>query len=203
VLRLQGDLQRIFTWHNIWRIAGSAGTGLTGGEDLGLKFEVIRVGPDGTEQGALANGSALAPGQELKMRLRNDGANDFGVTLLFLGADGEIVPKSFGMRSGAKPVEIEATVNDKSIGKEGLVVLATPLPGGKAAPDFSFLAQGPLATGTRALPELTRSPETPFAAVLRTAALGKGERSLDFRAPTNPAVLSASWVTVAPAAKAK
>jgi Caspase domain len=200
--RLQGDLQRIFTWHNVWRIAGAIGNG-QGGEDLGLTLQVVKVAEDGQEQGPLSNGGALVAGQELKLRFRNEGVHNLRVTVLFLGGDGEIAPKAFDLKSGGKAVEINGAVNDRSSGKEGFVVLASALGGGKPAADYSFLAQSPLATGTRSAPDLTRGPETPFGSLLQRAVVGKGERSWDYQAPTNPMMLTASWVTVTPPNKGK
>jgi hypothetical protein len=206
---LERDLQRIFTWQNVWRVAGvatnrgTAGGGKSASEDYGLKFEVLKLkGPRKVADGQLTNGASVIPGQRIRARLANEGPHVLWVTLLVLdGKFGFQVLRPMVLVSGASRDLLQGTITGDTTGTEGFVVLALPTTVNKSQPNFEFLAQPPLGQGSR---EATRGGEaaaaTPFGRLMAGAALGKGQRSFQEEVPTNPAVLSWSWQTLPAAA---
>src|SRR5690606_13934461 len=82
--RLALDLQKVFKWQSVWRIAGEcAGAPGTGaGPALALDIHLLD-GPDDREGTPLA-GRVLHPGDWIEIRLRNAGPEALWVTLLYL-----------------------------------------------------------------------------------------------------------------------
>src|SRR5262249_26449789 len=80
---LDRDVRKIFKWQNVWRVAGTLGNNPPAAP--GLKREVMKL-QDEKYAGALRE-TFLQPGQRIEVRLRNEGAEDLWVTVLFLDAD--------------------------------------------------------------------------------------------------------------------
>jgi hypothetical protein len=196
--QLDRDLQKIYKWQNVWRIAGTLNGTAEGNDNYGLKLAVEKLDSNKQDAGPLRE-TFVDPGQHIEIRLTNDGGEDLWVTMLYLDANFGIqkleVSGAIQKRTGRA---MKATINEKSIGTEGLVVFAVPLSVSKSEPNFDFLKQEPLmkADGAKA----KEVPKTPFGQLLAAAAFGNGARGLEPDAPTNPAVLSMSWVTRPPQA---
>jgi hypothetical protein len=206
--RLAHDMQTIFTWRNVWRIAGSA-AGPAADARVALKVDVYLDQKDGKKQ--LQPGSALQPpkgGVKAHVQLTNDGDDPLWVSVLGLEANMRIIP--FGVEPGKpRAIALEphqslalplGKLTSDPFGKEGLVILAVPHQAGQTAPDYSFLKQDGFHP-KGALP-LARSvpgaPRTPFEGLLHAAWLGRGSRSIDVEAPSNPFVRTWSWSTLPP-----
>jgi hypothetical protein len=192
---LSRDLQRIFTWQNLWRIAGSLPSD-DQGAGLGFKFEVARL-TDAKEDGLLVSGAPVQPGQGMLLKFGNDGINALWINILLLDANFGIKVVPIAVQSG-KQLKLPGKVDGKTAGKEGIIVLAGVLAPNQDRPDFSFLDQPPLKVGRRDVPDITRGPETPFGRLMAAARLGKGTRSFEFNVPTNPVMRTFSWVAVTP-----
>jgi hypothetical protein len=193
---LERDLQRAFTLRNLWRVAGKLSAGAA---EQGVTLEVVRLtGKKGKVEGPLASGSAVRSGQYMEMRVANKGLEDLWVTLLFTDSSFSITPKTTVVRAGDKLVQ-QGPITGKLPGVEGIILLAVPLSVSRDQPNFSFLEQPALGVRGRGLPariEDTDKAKTPFGQLMAGAGVGKGSRALELDAPTNPAVLSWSWVKV-------
>lgn len=201
---LELDLQKLFTWCNLWRIAASAGSKQDEGEPA-LRFEVFKMKDKTNVEGKLEPGSLLRPGQRIEARLSNQSNEDLWITVIFLDANGGIklaAPTETIQARKAFTRPIRGTISGSSYGKEGFVVLAVPVTVHKNRPDFSFLEQSPLAKEeVRSRGERHRSGEdlaqTPFEHLLTAAAFGTGKtRSFEPDVVTNPVIVSLSWMTV-------
>ncbi len=208
---LERDLQKIFTWRNLWRVAGSMGS--RGSEDAPeLKLEVLKMRDKKTPEGILEPGSCVRPGQRIELRVRNGSSENLWVNVLFLDANAGIqLAFSDSIQSlSALKKPIGGTISKTSYGKEGFVVLAVPVTLHRERPDFSFLEQSPLGKvevierGAR-LRSVSGSAQTPFGQLMSAVAFGTGKtRGFDPDMPTNPVIVSWSWTTlpaVAPAPK--
>ena len=193
-LLLERDLQKVFTWQNVWRIAGGVSDLPTSGEsDITLDVDLARgAGADGS-----LRSTYLRPGQRIEIRVRNKGLDDYWVAMFFLDANMGIKQLFSGaIRSQTEFRPIKAKINGEPSGTEGIVLLAIPMREQKYQPDFSILEQPGMGLGLRALapPE---PPATSFGALLKAAATGKGgARGLELEAPDNPHVYSRSWITL-------
>lgn len=200
---LSRDLPRVFTWQFLWRIAGSQSAMAAAKEsNLDLRFEVVKM-KGGQPDGPLLSGAPVQPGQKIRIALHNRGLNDLWVTLLILDSDFKITAKTTSIKAGEELKPLNGSIDGKTTGKEGIIVLAGGLDPTMGPPDLAFLNQPPLKVGTRAVPDVSRGPQTPFGQLLATARLGKGTRTVTFDAPNNPVMLSWSWVSVNPRNKGK
>ncbi len=207
---LERDLQKIFTWRNVWRVAGAMGA-KGDAEAQDAVIEVVKLNAKtGAPEGKLEPGSPVRPGQRIELRVQNAGREDLWITILFLDANCGI--KQFDARAvqaGEKLKPLRGKISPSSNGREGFVVLAVPVKAHRTAPDFTFLQQAPLdreevRERSVRLRSAEKTAQTPFARLMTTAAFGGRTRDFEPDAPTTPAVLSWSWQTVAatPAAPA-
>jgi hypothetical protein len=209
--RLGDDLQMIFTASNLMRIAGALGNPAAGGENYGLKLEVIKLkGPEGSEQpdGPLPPGAAVFPGQVLRTALSNEGLDDLWVSVIRIDGNFKITVRTYPMRSGGPTIKETGDVGGDAFGRECILVLGVPQRVSRDRPDLEFLAQDglkELRESKRGLDRGARTRDaakalpTPFGQLLTLAATGKGgTRSYNPRVPTNPVVLMYSWETVLP-----
>ncbi len=197
---LNRDLPKIFTWQNVWRIAGAMDATGSSGEEDGLIFEVAKL-KDAKDQsgGKLLSDSFVEPGQILEFRFENNSDDDLWVAAIFLDANFEIkLYFTSSLRAGRKRSPIRVRITDDSSGIEGMVVFAVPtsLCG---EPSYGFLEQEPLGVVDpthRSASRLVRGA-TPFEQLMRNATAEKGTRGGRLiQTPANPAVYSRSWVTV-------
>ena len=197
------DLPKIFTWQNVWRVAGAEQASPA---NVGLKFEVATLQAASDKSGGqLLRETSLSPGQILEYRISNPGVENLWVTAIYLGADFSIeVYYSGAVRAGAALKPIKVQITGDSTGPEGVVVFGVPMSVCKDEPDYRFLAQDRLGKRTRQRDVPVAAAKTPFEALLRSAAFGKNaERGSRKIVPTNPVILSKSWVTLPRAATAK
>jgi hypothetical protein len=196
--QLDRDLRKIFTWHNVWRVAGTVGNNPSTSDDL--KFEVVKLKDKDAPDGPLLNGGPVAPGQRIEIRLRNEGTQDLWVTLLFLDPNLGIQVLSTSIKAG-RSLAPRGTIKGDSPGPEGVIVLAVSMEVQKMEPKLDFLAQEPL--GREDKTRGGSEPTTEFGRLLKSAKVGKGTRSFEPDVSTNPLVHSWSWVTMAPASPGK
>lgn len=194
---LQGDLQKIFTWRNVWRIAAAANRGGPAG-DQKVKLQIHRLENE-MPAGQLLSGSAVPSGQRTQLEVHNEGLQAVWLTLLLLDNDFGIKVVTTTLEAG-KTLRNKATLRSKTFGPEGVVVLAVPLQG-NSEPQYRFLEQAPLRTvvgktrGER-FKAADLAPKTPFGTLAKSALLGKGTRSFDMDVDTSPVVLSWSWTVL-------
>jgi len=195
---LARDLPKIFRWQNIWRIAGTMPDGSE--SDRGrLRLDVVKLKHARDQSGGEPlDESFVRPGQVLEYRFENDSDDDLWVTALFLDANfGIEVYRSGSLRSGRDWRPIRVMITDEAVGPEGIVVFATPISVCRQEPAFSFLEQQPLGVVDPATRSAATPPATPFERLLRAAAVQSGTRGGRLlAAPSNPTVISRSWVTV-------
>jgi hypothetical protein len=194
--QLGRDIRRIYTWHNVWRVAGLAST--DGKDDFGLRLEVTKLGKSDAPAGSLVSGEPLRPGQRLAYRLVNNSYQHLWVTVLLLDGSLGIKVESLPLRSKATFGPVKGTITGDGSGREGLVVLAVSQDVSREQPDYSFLRQHGFGGRAPADRDAARAPETPFGRLLAGAAGGRGYHSYEPAAPSNPVILSRSWFTLAP-----
>jgi len=198
VTALARDLRRIYTWQNLWRVAGTLSRH---SPQLRLAAVLADDGSGGQSDLALPDGLALRAGQRFEVRLANDTNQDMWVTVMYLDANLGIqiwASESVERRRALEPLLIE--VDETSLGSEGIVVLAAPMKQVQDRPDFAFLAQEPLGAPGRDL-VLTRTVAgTPFGQLLAALKAGSSvrTRSHAVHAPTDPYILTWTWRSVPP-----
>jgi hypothetical protein len=190
---LNRDLQKIYKWQNVWRIAGTLGDSGAEGNDYGLKLEVVKLQGD-KEAGPLRD-NTVDPGQRIEIRLKNEGNEDLFVTLLYLDANFGIQSVFSDSVEKKQGVTKKGTITEGAVGTEGLVVFAVPLAAsGKTKPSFDFLEQKPLGRvddKKKGIP-----PNTPFGQLMAAAAFGETRaKGFEPDVATNPAIVARSWVT--------
>jgi hypothetical protein len=190
---LNRDLQKIYKWQNIWRIAGTVADGTASGNNYGLAMEVVKL--DGDREAGPLRETAVDPGQRIEIRLKNEGNDDLFVTLLYLDANFGIQTVFSDSIEKKQPVSVKGTITKDGAGTEGLVVFAVPLSAaGKNKPSFEFLEQEPL--GLVDEKKKGTPPPTPFGQLMAAAAFGDTTpRGFQKDVATNPAILARSWVT--------
>lgn len=195
------DLRKIFTWQNLWRVAGL-------GKELAsptceVKVELAKIsGFDDTSGGQLLTTPELQAGDYLELRIANDGVDRVWVTIVLLDADYSVTVKDTQQLN--RPNEIDSAlepirfrVQAKQRGPQSVLVIATSAETKLLEkPDYSFLTQTGL--GAVAKPEIstTRASSSPF----ETLALAVGGQQGQFRgdvpaSPQNPALVLRSWTT--------
>jgi hypothetical protein len=190
---LNRDLQKIYKWQNVWRIAGTLGDSGARGNDYGLKLEVIKL--EGDKEAGPLRENVVDPGQRVEIRLKNEGNDDLFVTLLYLDANFGIQTVFSEAIERKQAATEKGTITRDAVGAEGLVVFAVPLSAGnKTKPDFSFLKQAPLGRVDDKIKGTP--PRTPFGRLMAAAAFGDTTaRGFERDVATNPAILARSWVT--------
>jgi hypothetical protein len=196
---LERDFRKLFTWRNLWRIAGTLGGRV--GTDGDIELEIAAVqGENDKSGGKLLDQTHVAGGQWLEVRVKNEGLADYWVSLLFAGADFSIVEwYAAGIRRGESFPPLRSQVDDATAGPEGFIVLAAPMRAARNQPRFNLLQQGPLGeddSGIKRAPP----PPTPFGKLLAQAASGTSTRegALDLDAASNPSIATWSWITLPP-----
>jgi hypothetical protein len=211
--QLGRDLRKIFTWQNVWRVAGAAQQPPDDEDaDPWVKIELIgRKDPGGkpARVGPLQPGVSLQPGQNLTFRLKNESYSDLWITVLAMDANfGIDIVYSDAIKAQRSLRPLRFTVEGSSYGKEGIIVLAVPQKKHPNQPDYSFLKQSPLRGVEERSPQdraalAKKVAKTPFERLMAAAAFeGPGTRSMSVTEPDNPAAVVWSWVTVPEGAEA-
>lgn len=196
--QLSGDLQKIFTWQNTWRVAESAAP-TVGEADLSL--EISRL--DDSDQVVEVNPANLAAGDRVRILVNNRGLDDWWLTLLYLGPDLEIkalhIDKSIGAGKSFRPLSGRLEGN---LGNSGFILLAAPIRKVKIEPSYSALVQTGLGSSERGR-AIAILPSNPLARLIAGAGIGKGARGFEVESPEQPQVLLRSWITVPKTSPAK
>jgi len=195
--RLALDLQKVFKWQNVWRVAGEFGKGPSSGRGQGLDLEVRKLAGPNERTGEPLAGRPLRPGDWIEIRLANSGQENLWVTLLYLDPNFGIREIPVGsLEAGAAMRPLRTDVTDESFGAEGLVALAAPSQSHRDRPHFKFLLQEPLGL-PGGIPERPRgrTARTPFEQLMEDVAFGSQSRGLGFRDMAQPVIASETWVT--------
>ncbi len=201
---LAGDIQTIFTWNNVWRIAGAMGNKGGGEENSDLTFEMFRGSFNSKDRKQVLSGTPLLPGETLSWRIRNQGFQDLWVTILYLDADFQIQEIITTALEKGDDIKRSGNIGGDTSGLEGFIVLGIPQKTVPGKPSFAFLNQkglkafNPPSLKERARAFETNALKTPFSLLMKQAAVGKGLRSWQMNVPSNPMILSRSWITVNP-----
>ena len=145
-------LRRVVRAETLLRLAGtiemSPGFGQ---EDFKIKLETIRLSDDSEKTGQPVewekDGPRFKAGQRLGFRLTKQGRVPAYVTLLFIDSAFGIdvfFPRSFGVDNLLEPkksMQLLATVNAETVGREHLVLFAVQAKERDLPADFGFLAQ--------------------------------------------------------------
>jgi hypothetical protein len=210
VADVERDLQRVFTAHNLLRVASAVSYETTYEGVPALQFAVLEVSADGKAAMPLPEGSQLVPGQRIALDVFNNSPKDWWVVLCVLGSDYDIRVFPTVLKGGTAWNLKSATISGASWGKEAFVVFGGPLKI-DGVPDFSFLTQEGLypeteqrAHGSKEKRNTDKVATTPFGKLLARVATGKGAaRSLPLSAPSNPVVRSWSGISLAPPDRAR
>ena len=195
---LERDIPKIFRWQNIWRIAGKM-PAPQDNENGGLVFEVVKLeGPEDDSAGQVLEENYLSAGQTLEYRFVNDSDDDLWVSAFFLDANfGIHLLRSGSVHTGCEWTPIRGTITDTSLGTEGVVVFAAPLSVNQSEPNLAFLQQSPLGISDSMKRFIRLTPATPFEQLMQSATTHYWTRGVHLTsAPSNPIVLSRSWITV-------
>jgi hypothetical protein len=193
-LPLEQDLQKIFTWHNIWRVAGAYGEGSPLGGRRRIRLEVE------TSRGPAA--SRLTAGDSVAVRVVNSGYEQYWYTVLFLNERfgiQHVKSHSIERRESVGPARkhdvLRFNVSSKLMGTNGFVIIAVSRKEHPNQPNYRFLNQKMLGvSGTRDAPD-TSQLTTPFEQMLLGAMAG-GSSFRSSVSPDKPQLSSWSWVTV-------
>lgn len=193
--QLENDLRRIFTWQCLWRFAAQSDGPKADRPTVTLEVAALKS-TEGRAVGEVLRGGVLNPGQGLEVRVENLSDENQWVTVLFLGADYHIeLFAAESVKSENKLTPFQVEIDDTSLGNEGLIVLSLPMSEYRQQPDFKFLEQEGLGSGSRAVRANPAGLETPFGRLMRTALRGKTTRGPSATAPDNANFTSWTWIT--------
>lgn len=205
------ELQKIYTWQAVWRLAGdySETSPYVGKRTIGLEVRKTSDINDKSDGAALTHGQ-LQAGDSVVLRVTNSGYEPYWYVVLFLNGrfgivdrdkhqtwSGSIQGRAFQNTAQTQTAReiLRFNVNEQSVGTNGFVVIAVNQKEHPQRPDYRFLTQGALnATGTRSSADLN-SLTTPFEKLL-LGTLSSRQRMRGSQSPDNPQIASWSWITV-------
>jgi hypothetical protein len=200
--RIREDLQRLYAWHMLWRIADAYGEDSPLVKRSKVRLQVAQLaGPNDTSRGDELQASMLAHGDCLAVRVINTSAFAHWYTAFFLNSRYGIeyvrsgsLPGCTGGQSSTER-EIERISIDGGVGGiEGYVVIALSQREHPLMPDYRFLAQHDIGVAEpRRATEQVRSA-SPFERLLLSAT----RSGASFRSsvnPDNPQLAAWSWRT--------
>lgn len=183
------DLQKIFTWQNVWRVTDSM-SGESAGGDLEVGLKVRRKGEE------ILNPAVLYPGEDVEVMIENHGTRDWWVSLVFVGSDVSISPWLSGsIKASSKFRPARGKVNATTTGTEAFVVFASPVTVTQLEPDFAFLEQAGLSDTESTRGSKGEAPSSPLGQLLDAARTGKSTRGMSMSSSDQPSILMRSWVT--------
>ena len=194
-------LRRIYRWQNLTRLAGSPPAIYQNLKSTGLRVEFLQCRNSRDRQcSPAAAGENLEVGQQVAVRLKNSGASDLDVTLLFLDSRFGIQPifprDGVSNRVGfddPEPVFLPlGPLSDDSLGREYVLVFALPGLPDRPPVSFAWLAQTTLPR-SRAV-----SAGSPLHRLLSQAAFAEGgtRGAVSSGSGQTPALHLISWQTV-------
>jgi hypothetical protein len=201
-LELQSDLQKIFTWQNLWQVAGGMGIELGGSQD-NLKLELALLsGLEDKSGGKLLDQAQLKNGDILELRLSNVGAEKMWATLVFMDSNFRITVYTTQQLQTAgsdgcdlQPIRFE--VATKTPGPQSWLVIASSAEANRQEPDYQFLTQTGLSQKLKEPVVASRAAGSPFESLALAVAGQKGGfRGEITPAPQNPVLLLRTWVVV-------
>ncbi|QDU28299.1 Caspase domain protein [Anatilimnocola aggregata] len=204
---LAADIHKIFTWQNLWRIAGGHGTELAD-ENSNLKVELASLaGADDKSGGKLLSQASVRPGDYLELRVSNEGANREWVTMVFLDADFRVVVlptqqlnRAGGFDAALQPIVFQ--ISPKASGPQSWLIIASSADANRLEPDFQFLAQSGLGRAARKPIVAERAGNSPFEALALAVAGKKGLfRGTVTPSDQNPSLILRSWTVTHPSTK--
>ena len=197
---IKSDLMKIFTWQNLWQLAGKVSANLTDpGTDVAVELVAIDGDSDSRESPLLSN-SGFSAGQRLELRVKNCGTDRLWVSLVFLNSNHGInveqtqqLNRGGEQDSSLQPIRFQ--LNGKTPGRQGWLVIASSAEANREQPDYSFLAQSPLGKSTKQLPPLNRSMPTDFENLMYTVAGRDGKTRGQTLSVTvsHPVLVIRSW----------
>ncbi len=197
---LAADLQKVFTWQNLWRVAGGLGKELADA-NCDVKVELAALaGANDPTGGKLLTNATVVNGDYLELRVANDGVDRVWVTLVFLDADFRVVvlPTQQLNRPGAagdalQPIRFQIAA--KTPGPQSWLVIATSAEADRLEPDFQFLAQSGLGKTPKKALATERAGGSPFETLALAVAGQKGAfRGTVAPSAKNPTLLLRSWL---------
>ncbi len=201
---VQADLQKIFTWQNLWRVAGGMGKEL-GASEENLKFELASIkGLDDSSGGKLLDRASVNNGEALEVRLSNTGAERMWATLVFLDSDMliKVIKTEQLDRAGSDGAELQPIrfkVAARKPGPQCWLLIASSAEADRQEPDFKFLDQPGIEQMPKA-PTRGGPGSTPFETLALAVAGQKGGfRASVTPAQHNPVLLLRSWLAEPPA----
>lgn len=198
---ISDDLRKVFTWHNLWRIAGLGRELASVNCDVKVELAKIKDLKD-TSGGTPLTSTELQSGDWLELRIANDGIDRVWVTLVLLDSDYSVLVKSTQQlnRPGESDSALEPLrfrVNARQRGPQSALVIATSAEAGLPdGPDYKFLNQKGLGGDPRVLVASDRAGDSPLQAfALAVAGQQGGFRGNVETSPKNPALILRSWTT--------
>jgi hypothetical protein len=204
---LQSDLLKIFTWQNLWQVAGGMGTELGGSQD-NLKLELALLnGLEDKSGGKLLDQAQLKNGDILELRLSNVGAEKMWATLIFMDSNFRITVLATQQldragNEGAELQPIRFEVATKTPGPQSWLVIASSAESDRLEPDYLFLSQAGLSQKPKEPIVASRAAGSPFESLALAIAGQKGGfRGAVTATPQNPVLLLRTWIVAPPASK--
>ena len=196
---LQADLFKIFTYQNLWRIAGRLAGNLADSTSEVIVEVVAVKGLSDNSPSQPFSELSVNIGEQLELRVKNDGTDRVWVTPIFLGSNFDIKvldaqqlarPRDSG--DSARPIRFE--VGGDRPGTQAWLVIASSAEADREEPDFRFLAQSSLGKSPRAIAVADKDSQTPFQAVAHAIAgrqgIFRGDMPVVAR---NPTMVIRSW----------
>ena len=141
-------------------------------------------------------------GDKLKFQVTNKSTRGIDFTLLFLDSKFGIAavhPRGFAannsLAAGKDWPTTPATLNAETLGREHVIVIATPA--GRVPASFSFLAQKSLVDAEKLLKDRSGLEDLTFAQFLKSAAFMDGRTRGTEWSTMRPIICSRSWVVTA------
>lgn len=200
------DLRKIQVWENFWQVAGaySETSPLVTNQEIFLEFTKVS-GPNDDTSGKPFDGSQIARGDYVDLRVVNTSYEPYWYTVFFLDGRYGIHQVAHDAIRGCDNREHNETrvvrkvnrllVNENMLGTNGIIVVAVRQQEHPIRPDYRFLVQLPLdEPGSRASIN-THIKQTPFQKLMQNSLGGTRERFRSSISPDEPQVSAWSWVT--------
>ncbi|MCH7724939.1 MAG: caspase family protein [Planctomycetes bacterium] len=193
---LKEDVKKIYQWEGLWHAAGTL-SGET--SDLGLTFSVERLDDQKKAVGVMRSGSAVRPGQRVRISIHNTGEANLWVNLLYLSGDFSIHQlTAIQLEAESKPVTKGFRITGATTGVEGLILIAAPIESHPQRPYYDFLQQAPLGNETRDIGFRKRHKTvfTDFLESITAESELRQVRPVQECRPNDPHVATWSWLTL-------